>query len=182
MERQRKYFGHHTRKWQKPALQSGDKCLRGSTPLPHHTTPHHTTPHHTTPHHTTPHHTTPHHTTPHHTTPHHTTPHHTTPRRCVPADRGQRSLSVVMPLHSIGDLLKTFKPMLEYTNNLELKSTMLSFADTHSNVPKRSPVRKFLKDQLTFTPADRGMTCMAYWRDPVTGMGASGCSNPFLKK
>jgi len=53
-----------------------------------------------------------------------------------------------MPLPlSIGDPLKTFKLMLEYTNNLELKSTTLSFADTHSNEPKRSPVREFFKDQ-----------------------------------
>ena len=53
---------------------------------------------------------------------------------------------------------------------------MLSFADTHSNEPKRSPVR---------SASDWGVsrvTCMAFWRDPVTGMGASGCSNPFLKK
>lgn len=38
-----------------------------------------------------------------------------------------------MPLHTIGDLRKTFKRMLKYTNNLELKSTTFSFADTLSN-------------------------------------------------
>jgi len=103
------------------------------------------------------------HTTQHTTqpTPHHT-PHHTKPRRCVPA----KPLAVVMPLHSIGDLLKTFKRMLQHTNNLELTSTMLSFAPAKDQA-----------DQRTFTN-----TCLAYWRDPVTGMGASGCSNPFLKK
>jgi hypothetical protein len=100
---------------------------------------------------------TPHHT---HTTP--TTPHHAA---AVPA----KPLAVVIPLHSIGDLLKTFKRMLQHTNNLELTSTMLSFAPAKDQA-----------DQRTFTLPRN--TCMAYWRDPVTGMGASGCSNPFLKK
>jgi hypothetical protein len=46
-----------------------------------------------------------------------TSAHHTTPR-CVPA----KPLAVVMPLHSIGDLLKTFKRMLQHTNNLEINN------------------------------------------------------------
>jgi hypothetical protein len=79
-----------------------------------------------------------------------------------------------MPLHSIGDLLKTFKRMLEYINNFELKSTMLSFADTRSNESRDSKPFPLV--------VGGGVTCMAFWRDPKTGQEASGCSNPFFKK
>ncbi len=46
---------------------------------------------------------------------------------------------------------------------------MLSFADKRSNEPK-------------LTLKGKGPTFMAYWIDPVTGMGASGGSSPWVKK